>query len=178
MRRQGASSKPARVDADARGARLPPHRAENARRGPIVISVQSGEGGASIMRRLFGETIARINEHFPYWFCDRYKTYNGRENDLPVDAHELVALIAPRPVYVSSATEDLWSDPRGEFLAALNAEPVYHLFGSAGLGVTEMPPPDTSVGQIIGYHIRTGKHSVTSADWEHYLTFASRHFAH
>jgi hypothetical protein len=144
----------------------------------IVISVQSGEGGASITRRLFGETIARINEHFPYWFCDRYKTYNGRENDLPVDAHELVALIAPRPVYVSSATEDLWSDPRGEFLAALNAEPVYHLFGSAGLGVTEMPPPDTSVGQIIGYHIRTGKHSVTSADWEHYLTFASRHFAH
>jgi len=144
----------------------------------IVISAQSGEGGVAITRRQFGETIARINEHFPHWFCDRYKTYNGRENDLPVDAHELVALVAPRPMYVSSATEDLWSDPRGEFLAAVNAGPVYQLFGLTGLGVTEMPPPDKSVGQTIAYHNRTGRHSVVSADWEHYLTFASEHLGH
>jgi hypothetical protein len=144
----------------------------------LVISAQSGEGGVAITRRQFGETIARINDRFPHWFCDRFKTYNGREDALPVDAHELVALVAPRPVYISSATEDLWSDPRGEFLAARNAEPIYRLLGAGGLGVTEMPSPDQAVGQTIGYHIRTGKHAVTSADWEHYLAFASRHLAH
>jgi hypothetical protein len=140
----------------------------------IVYSVQSGEGGADITRRQFGETIARINDRFPHWFTEKYKSYNGRENDLPVDAHELIALIAPRPVYVSSATEDLWSDPKGEFLAAVNAEPVYKLFGSAGLGVNALPAPDTSVGHTIGYHIRTGKHSVTIDDWNHFLAFAVR----
>jgi hypothetical protein len=144
----------------------------------MVISVQSGEGGVAITRRQFGETIARINTRFPHWFCDRYKTYNGREDALPVDAHELVALVAPRPMYVSSATEDLWSDPRGEFLAAVNADPVYRLLGTDGFGVTEMPPPDRSVGKTVAYHNRTGKHSVTSADWEHYLNFASRHLVH
>lgn len=140
----------------------------------LVISAQSGEGGVAITRRQFGETIARINDRFPHWFCDRYKTYSGRENDLPVDAHELVALVAPRPIYISSATEDLWADPRGEFLAGVNAEPVYRLLGTDGFGAKDMPSPDQSVGKTIAYHVRTGKHSVTSADWEHYLAFAER----
>jgi hypothetical protein len=144
----------------------------------LVISAQSGEGGVAITRRQFGETIARINDRFPHWFCDRYKTYSGREDALPVDAHELVALVAPRPMYISSATEDLWADPRGEFLAAVNAEPIYRLLGTDGFGVTEMPPPDRSVGKTVAYHNRTGKHSVTSADWEHYLNFASRQLVH
>ncbi len=103
--------------------------------------------------------------------------YGGREDDLPVDAHLLLALAAPRPLYVASASEDLWADPRGEFLGALHAEPVYALFGRSGLGVREMPPADTSVGAFIGYHVRTGKHDITAFDWDQYLRFADRHLS-
>lgn len=127
----------------------------------MVISNDSGCMGAAPSRRCFGETPTRIFHHFPYWFCGNFQKYIDNVDALPVDQHELVALIAPRPVYVASADKDLWADPKGEGISAEKAKEVYRLWGKKAAGK-------------VGRHIREGKHDITAFDWDHYIKFADK----
>jgi hypothetical protein len=140
----------------------------------LVISNNSGCLGAALNRRWYGEQPGNIIERFPHWTCPAFHRFADREDDMPVDQHELLALIAPRPLYVASATEDRWADPLGEYLSAWQAGPVYSLFGLKGLPSAQQPAPELQVGDSIGYHLRVGKHALTEYDWRHFLNFADR----
>ena len=147
------------------------------RRFALVISNNSGCSGAALSRRVYGEHLAFINTTFPHWFCTNYHKYNGKENELPFDQHELIALIAPRPVYVASASKDDWADPKGELLALTNASKVYELYGYERFDMKELPPVNTAVHtERMAYHLREGKHDITLYDWQQYVAFANRSF--
>ena len=142
----------------------------------IVISNNSGSGGAALSKREFGERVKQVSTIRPFWFCPAYNKYHDNEVNLPFDQHELIALIAPRKVYVASAEEDLWADPKGEFLSAYHAGPVYKLYGLSTIESDRMPDFHQPILNDIGYHIRTGKHDVTDYDWERFMDFADKHF--
>jgi hypothetical protein len=137
----------------------------------VVISQNSGAGGAALNKRIFGETVNRLNTSFPHWFCKQFHHYSLNEAAMPFDSHELLALIAPRPLLITSATEDRWSDPQGEFLAGKAASPVYQLLGMQGLEAEQQPEPGKLINSRIGYFLRKGPHSVTKDDWQAYGDF-------
>jgi len=141
----------------------------------MVIANESGCGGAALDKRIFGETVNRINNSFPHWFCINHRKYNLNEAEMPVDNHMLIALSAPRPVYVASAQEDTWADPYGEYLGLYHAGPVFRLFDKKAFDSDVMPAVNSPVQTDIAYHMRTGKHDVTDYDWEQYLKFADAH---
>jgi hypothetical protein len=140
----------------------------------LLISNESGAGGAALSKRQFGETIEAVNR-FTHWFTANFKQYNGREEELPFDQHLLISLIAPRAVYVASADEDLWADPRGEFLSLANSSPVYALWNYDKINPNHMPPLNSPVNYSTrGYHIRSGGHNLTPQDWGYFMDFADR----
>ena len=140
-----------------------------------AISNESGAGGAKLFHRGMGENITRLNTVFPHWYDQNFRKYNERDTTLPFDQHEVIALIAPRAVYIASAVQDANSDPEGEFAAAKAAEPVFLLLGKQGLGVEKWPAVDHPVGGDIAYHVRSGGHDVKAFDWEQYLRFLDKH---
>jgi len=141
----------------------------------MVLSSCSGRGGASLWRRNYGETLHSMSGAFPYWFGANLLKYANRVDQLPVDSHELIALIAPRPVYITGAEDDRWGDPRGEFIACVAAGQVYRLLGGQDLGTDQMPPLNQPIMHTIAFHIREGKHAVTAFDWDQFLAFADMH---
>ena len=161
----------------SRGGKTSLWAAAQDKRFALCVTNCSGNTGAAISRRKYGETIARINTSFPYWFTSNYKKYNDNEEALPVDQHMLLALIAPRPLYVTNASADLWADPLGTYLSVKSAAPVYELYGIK----PNLPANPPGINEAIietqtGYHNREGKHDMTSFDWGNFIRFANYHY--
>lgn len=161
----------------SRGGKTALWAAATDKRFALCISNNSGNTGAALSRRNFGETVEVINTAFPHWFNANYKKYNNNEKKLPIDQHMLVALIAPRPVYITSASKDLWADPVGMFLAAKEAEQVYQLYRLQSALPNTHPAIDNPIYKsVLAYHMRNGKHNLTKYDWKQFIKFANFHF--
>jgi hypothetical protein len=146
----------------------------------LVIASISGEGGAALSRRNFGETIKHITDtsRYFYQFAPNYHKYSDRVSQLPMDSHMLISLVAPRPLLLQTGDSDNWSDPKGEFLAALAAQPVYQLFRKQGLNKTQLPQvKDTSMQNTLGYYMHSGGHAVLPDDYDVFISFIIKHFA-
>ena len=141
----------------------------------MVIASCSGEGGAAVSRRNYGETVKHLAVRYGYQFAGNYAKWGDAVDKMPVDANMLVSLIAPRPVLLQTGTTDFWSDPKGEFLAAIAAEPVYKLLGKQGLGTDKMPTPGESILHTIGYHEHVGGHGTVPGDYEVFRRFIEMH---
>ncbi len=139
----------------------------------MVVSNESGCGGAALARRQYGETIERISTSFPHWFCSNYRSYGNNEDAMPVDMHMLLALTAPRALYVDCAAEDLWGDPRGSYLSLYSAVPAFNLSGTNCTIPENMPPLNKQIiGGKVGFHIRDGGHNMLLSDWNRFMDFA------
>lgn len=160
----------------SRGGKASLWAAAQDQRFAMCITNCSGSTGAALARRQFGERVRRINTSFPHWFNTKYKKYNDHEELLPVDQHMLISLIAPRPVYATNASEDLWADPKGTFLSLKNAEDVYGLYGLKSK-LPEVPPVLNTplIKSPLAYHNREGKHDMTVYDWKQFIRFADYH---
>lgn len=148
----------------------------NDERFKLVISNNSGNGGAALARRNFGEDLTSLWMIRSNWFCDNMVRYAGLEDELPVDQHQLLALTAPRGLYVASSSQDYTADFKGEYLSAYHASKIWRHYGMEGVDSPELPPENTPVGGMVHYHIKTGPHSMTLYDWEQYINFADELF--
>ncbi len=143
----------------------------------ITISNESGNSGAALSRRNFGETVEVITQNFPHWFCLNYMQYANNENKLPLDQHMLLSLIAPRAVYIASAAEDLWADPKGQYLSLIESQAVFNIYGIKTDLPDEMPLVNEQIIQShLGFHNRSGKHNMTPYDWQQFIQFANAYF--
>jgi hypothetical protein len=141
----------------------------------MVVSNESGAGGAALARRRFGETVAMLNSSFPHWFCSNYNKFSNNEDALPVDMHMLLSLIAPRALYVDCADEDLWGDPHGSYISLYDAVPVYNLLGKNSDIPESMPPLNKQViSGMVGFQVREGYHNLLLTDWKWFMDFADK----